>query len=114
MEEERYRQMTEMFRVLAHPARLSILNELRRAEACVCHLQAVLGRPQPYISQQLRVLREAGMIERYKRGLFVYYRLTDRRVERLLEAALGAAASEPPLSACVCPRCQTESSLPAV
>ncbi len=112
MEDERYRQATELLRVLAHPVRLRILDELRRTEACVCHLQAVLERPQPYISQQLRVLRQAGLIEWRKHGLFVYYRLADRRVERLLEEMLGATQSEPPAVSCSCPRCQSEAAPP--
>ena len=41
----------ELFRVLAHPARLAILAELRSGEQCVCHLEAVLY--QVYLSQQL-------------------------------------------------------------
>jgi len=105
MEESLYRQTIELFQLLAHPGRLSILDELRRGEACVCHLQAILCRPQPYISQQLRVLREAGVIESYKDGLFVYYRLVNPQVERLLTEALGPAGQPTPTLGCACPRC---------
>ena len=66
METRSYKQTAELFRILSHRARLRILDELRRGEACVCHLQAALERPQVYVSQQLRVLREAGVIESYK------------------------------------------------
>jgi len=68
----------------------------------VCHLQAVLGRPQAYVSQQLRVLRDAGMVADRKDGLLVYYRLANRRVERLLEEMLGPAgqATRPPDCPC--------------
>ncbi len=107
-----YREVARLFRLLSHPARLRILDELRRGEACVCHLQAILKRPQPYISQQLRVLREAGVIEGRKRGLFVYYRLSDERVERLLQDMLGPAGKPTPLPSCACPRCHDEESLP--
>ena len=100
-----YRQTIELFQLLAHPGRLSILDELRRGEACVCHLQAILRRPQPYISQQLRVLREAGVIESYKDGLFVYYRLASPQVERLLAEVLGLAGQPTPTLGCACPRC---------
>ncbi|HEY76188.1 MAG TPA: helix-turn-helix transcriptional regulator [Thermoflexia bacterium] len=102
---ESYRRAAQIFRLLAHPVRLHILDELRRGEACVCHLQAILKRPQPYISQQLRVLREAGVVEGIKRGLFVYYRLSDRRVEQLLEEILGPAGPPTPTPPCACPRC---------
>ncbi len=101
-----YHQAARLYRLLAHPARLRILDELRRAEACVCHLQAVLKRPQAYISQQLRVLREAGVVEGRKEGLLVYYRLADADVERLLEDMLGPAEEPTHISNCPCPRCQ--------
>jgi DNA-binding transcriptional ArsR family regulator len=100
-----YHQMAQLLSLLAHPVRLHILDELRRGEACVCHLQAILRRPQPYISQQLRVLREAGVIESYKNGLFVYYRLASPQVERLLTEVLGPAWQPTPTLGCACPRC---------
>lgn len=103
-----YRQAAQVFRLLAHPVRLRILDELRKGEACVCHLQAAIGRPQPYISQQLRVLREAGVIEGRQQGLFVYYRLADPRVRRLLDEALGSPAEPKPLPLCTCPLCRGE------
>lgn len=60
-------------------ARLRILDLLRRGEAGVCHLQAALGVPQPYVSQQSRVLREAGLVSQRREGLYIYYRLADAR-----------------------------------
>jgi len=52
MAQDSYRQAAQLYHLLSHPARLHILDELRRNEACVCHLQAVMGRPQAYVSQQ--------------------------------------------------------------
>jgi DNA-binding transcriptional ArsR family regulator len=105
MNENTYQQASQLFHLLSHTARLRILDELRRAEACVCHLQTVLDRPQAYISQQLRVLREAGVVTDSKQGLNVYYQLTDHQVEQLLENILGPAgeAARPP--SCPCPKC---------
>ncbi len=108
MEQNSYQRVTELFQLLSHPGRLHILDELRRGEACVCHLQATLRRPQPYISQQLRVLREAGVIESYKDGLFVYYRLASPQVARLLAEVLGPAGHPTPTVGCACPRCTGE------
>lgn len=101
----RYRQQARLFGLLAHPARLHILDELRRDEACVCHLQAVLARPQAYVSQQLRVLREAGVVVDSKEGLNVYYRLVDPRIERLLAQILGPGSEPGRPAACPCPKC---------
>ena len=106
MKEKPYRQATRLFHLLSHPARLRILDELRRHEACVCHLQTVLGRPQAYVSQQLRVLREAGVVADRKDGLLVYYSVADPQVEHLLEEMLGPAGEPTCVSGCPCPNCQ--------
>ena len=106
MSESTYQQPADLFHLLSHPARLHILDELRRDEACVCHLQTVLERPQAYVSQQLRVLREAGIVADRKDGLLVYYRLADRQVERMLEDVLGPAGERTCSPECPCPRCQ--------
>ena len=109
MKEDAYQRATEMFHLLSHPARLQILDELRRAEACVCHLQTVLERPQAYISQQLRVLREAEVVVPDKEGLNVYYRLVNQQAKHLLEEVLGPAGDPTRLLDCPCPYCQKES-----
>ena len=93
---------------MSHPARLQILDELRRDPACVCHLEAVLDKPQAYVSQQLRVLREASVVSDHREGLFVTYRLVDDQVEQLLEEVLGPAGERTEPVGCPCPRCDAE------
>lgn len=97
-DEKAYEDVAERLHLLSLPARLRIVDMLRRREECVCTLQKALGRPQPYVSQQLRILRKAGMVERHRGGRraegderYVYYRLADPWVRQLVEAALGAA-----------------------
>jgi DNA-binding transcriptional ArsR family regulator len=104
---KQYQSASELFGLLSHTPRLRILDELRRGEACVCHLQAVLDRPQAYVSQQLSVLRGAGVVTDRREGLFVYYRLSDPQVERLLEQALGPAGQPTPIAGCPCPHCES-------
>jgi DNA-binding transcriptional ArsR family regulator len=58
----RYTDAAVRFKALAHPVRLQILDMLRSGEVCVCHMEAVLGKRQAYISQQLMVLRDAGLV----------------------------------------------------
>jgi DNA-binding transcriptional ArsR family regulator len=110
MKRDSHRQATRLFHLLSHPARLRILDELRRDEACVCHLQTVLERPQAYVSQQLRVLREAGVVTARKDGLLVYYRLSDPRVTQLLKDILGPAGERTTPAACPCPKCTSHNS----
>ena len=74
----------------------------------MCHLQALLERPQAYVSQQLRVLREAGVVTDRKDGQLVYYRLDDPHVEQLIEHVLGPAEGTTPPANCPCPKCASE------
>jgi ArsR family transcriptional regulator len=101
-----YDRIAERFQLLAHPARLQILDELRRGEACVCHLQVVLDRPQAYVSQQLRTLREAGVVEDERDGLNVFYRVVDPQILELLGGSLGPPQEKRGLPACNCPKCE--------
>ena len=87
-------QLAAAFKVIADPARLRLLSLLASkpgAEACVCDLVEPLGLSQPTISHHLKLLFEAGLLEREKRGLWVYYRLVPDRLQ-ILRDALGAPA----------------------
>ena len=104
--EYQYRYLAEIFSALAHPVRLHILDMLRNGEMCVCEIEAAVNKRQAYVSQQLMVLRESGLVEACKRGLQVHYRLTDPMVERLLQLALkpesivdGSCCEQAPITA---------------
>jgi ArsR family transcriptional regulator, arsenate/arsenite/antimonite-responsive transcriptional repressor len=65
-------------RVLADPARLRLLSIIQAqpgGEACVCHLTEPLGLSQPTVSHHLKVLTQAGLLERDQRGRWAYYRV---------------------------------------
>ena len=101
-----YRKTTELFHLLSLDSRLRILDELRYGDACVCHLQHRLKRPQAYVSQQLRVLKDAGIVDDHKDGVNVFYRLADATARELLRVALGPVDVDRPVDpACPCPRC---------
>ncbi len=106
-----YRLPANLLKVMAHPARLRLLNALRDDEECVCHLTALLRQRQAYVSQQLMFLREAGLLEDRKEGLRVYYRIKDRRVLQVLDAVKALAGapdgleSEHAVTLCSCPKC---------
>ncbi len=103
---------TALFRALMHPTRLAILDLLRHGEQCVCHLEAHLGKRQAYISQQLMVLREVGLVDDQRDGLNVYYRVINPQVFALIDTAramLGVAVDTDQADGsqgnCPCPRC---------
>jgi ArsR family transcriptional regulator len=118
MGERGYQKQAQLFRALSHPVRLRILDILARQEACVCHLTAILEQRQPYVSQQLAMLREGGLVADRREGTLIYYRLADDHVASLLEEGKelvkdleGGELAFPPvpdeaLVNCPCPRCQ--------
>lgn len=100
-----------LFKTLMHPARLEILEALRDGEHCVCHLEAALGYRQAYISQQLSVLREAGLVQDRRDGWNNYYRVVQPRVYEVLDAAQTLTGIKPhrrKAAACPCPQCNLE------
>jgi len=86
---EHYEKKAALLKALAHPARLLIMDMLRRERMCICQLTAVLGKSQPYVSQQIRVLREAGLVTCHKSGTYKCYHIKDPEVEKLLDVLLG-------------------------
>ena len=116
-----YQIQAVTLKALAHPARIQILEVLAHEEACVCHLTTLLGLRQPYVSQQLMTLREAGLVLDRRDGLMIYYRLADSRVVDLLQlsrqlvmARTGARFPETPtgpVADCPCPSCAAATGL---
>ncbi len=79
---------------LAHPMRLALLEAIGSEGAYVTMLVQALGRPQPHVSRQLAVLREAGLVTTERQGTYVRYRLAEG-VPELLEALQRVAQSLP-------------------
>ena len=81
--------LADAFKVLADPARLQLLSCLAaqpEGEACVCDLIEPLGVGQPTVSHHLKMLNRAGLVEREKRGTWVFYRVVPERLESLRAA----------------------------
>ena len=112
-----FKAEARFFKLLMHPARLEILDELRKDEACVCHLKAKLGYRQAYISQHIMVLREAGVIQDRREGWNIFYHVTKPEIYQIMDAVSqrtetdrGARrrASGAPKTACSCPKCNPD------
>jgi DNA-binding transcriptional ArsR family regulator len=82
-----YDKQAKLFKALMHPARLAILDVLRDSEQCVCHLEYLLGYRQAYISQQLSVLRENGLVQDRRDGLNIYYSTAKADIYALIDQA---------------------------
>ncbi len=73
-----------LLKAVADPVRLQLLSAIRSSdagEACVCDLTPLVGLSQPTVSHHLKVLVEAGLLEREKRGTWAWFRLVPSRLD---------------------------------
>lgn len=77
----------ELFKAIAHPTRLEILQLLRSGERCVCEIFPALDIEQPNVSRHLSVLKKEGIVSSRKDGLKVIYRVNDESIYALLDLA---------------------------
>jgi DNA-binding transcriptional ArsR family regulator len=82
-------ELVEVYKALAHPARLRILAMLRGGELCVCQITAVLGLATSTVSAHLSELRRAGLVAERKDGRWVAYRLAEGEAQKPLLKQLG-------------------------
>src|ERR1700745_2263090 len=91
---EQAAQVAPLLKALAEPVRLRLMSLIAShpgGEACVCDLNDAFDLSQPTISHHLKVLHEAGLLDRDKRGVWVYYRARTGAL-----ASLGALIGDPP------------------
>jgi DNA-binding transcriptional ArsR family regulator len=98
---DRFAEAASLLRALANPVRLAIVDALEDGELCVHELvdALVAGHPmvtQPLVSQHLRVLRSAGLIDGTRRGREVAYRISDTHVSSIARDAVSHAAELAP------------------
>lgn len=78
--------LARTFKALSDPTRVRLVSMIAAAEgheACVCDLTDPIGLSQPTVSHHLKILMEAGLLTRSKRGTWVYYSLVPGALDRL-------------------------------
>jgi ArsR family transcriptional regulator, arsenate/arsenite/antimonite-responsive transcriptional repressor len=85
LSDDEARATAELFKALADPARVRIVNLLATSgePVCVCHLIEPLALSQPTVSHHLKKLTDAGLLEREQRGRWAYFSLKPKAVETL-------------------------------
>jgi ArsR family transcriptional regulator len=86
LDEEQAELLAHSFAALADPIRLRLLSHIAASdddEVCACDLVEPSGRSQPTVSHHMKVLVDAGLVEREKRGLWVWYRVVPARLDAL-------------------------------
>ena len=83
---EQAQEIAAIFKVLGEPARLQLLNYIAsqpNQEACGCDLIEPLGLSQPTVSHHLKVLYQAGLLDKQRRGNWIYYLINQESIEML-------------------------------
>ena len=88
-ENDAVRAAAELFKALSSPARLALLLQLERGPACVHELVEGSGASQSLVSQHLRVLRGAQLVQGDRRGKEVVYTLMDAHISHLVTDAIA-------------------------
>jgi ArsR family transcriptional regulator, arsenate/arsenite/antimonite-responsive transcriptional repressor len=94
---EQAEQVAPLLKALADPVRLRLMSLVAShpgGEACVCDLSDAFDLSQPTISHHLKVLHESGLLDREKRGVWVYYRARTQALASL-GALIGYPAASP-------------------
>ena len=85
--------LERLFRALADPTRLRLINLVAKQEVCVCYFVEVIGVPQPKISRHLAYLRRAGIVAARREGKWMHYKLvmpSDPHAAAILSATVDA------------------------
>ena len=76
-----------VFKALADPTRLKILECIEKGERCICEIIPYTGKSQPCVSQHLKVMKNAGVIDERKDGTKIMLSIADKNIFKLLEIA---------------------------
>jgi len=88
LRQDQAEQIAPLLKALADPVRLRLMSMIAShngGEACVCELTDAFNLSQPTISHHLKVLYEVGLLDRSKRGVWVYYRARSEALARLAQ-----------------------------
>ena len=86
----------ELLKAMGHPLRLALLVSMLEGPRCVHELVESTGATQPMVSQHLRVLRSADLLEREQRGREVVYAIADDHINHIVTDALDHVQTEGP------------------
>ena len=77
----------EIFKALADPTRLKILECIKDEEKCICEVIPYTGKSQPNVSLHLKVLKQAGLVNERKDGTKIMLSIADKNVFKLIDLA---------------------------
>jgi len=84
--EKLIRLKAKVFKALADPVRLKIIEFLRDGEKCVCEIIPHVDVAQPLVSRHLKILRDSGLVRVRKEGNRRYYSVSDSKIFKIIDA----------------------------
>ena len=75
----------DIFKALADPTRLKILECIRNGEKCICEIIPFTGKSQPNVSQHLNVMRRAGLIQEHKDGTRLLIKASNKKIYDIID-----------------------------
>jgi ArsR family transcriptional regulator len=75
----------DIFKALADPTRLKILECIRKKEKCICEIIPYTGKSQPNVSQHLKVLNHAGIINERKDGTRIMVKASNKEIYKIID-----------------------------
>lgn len=94
------KKTTALFKALAHDTRLRILNLLLGGEVCVCRIMEILHLPQSTASRHLGILKNAGLVEDRRDGIWVHYSLSKEQLPLALQVMEALGKHLPAIKQC--------------
>lgn len=83
------KEFIRVMKALSDPNRVRVLKLLQKGELCVCEIQKVLGLAQSTVSKHMKILEDAGMVEKNRQGTWMIYSLADGRESMYAETMLA-------------------------
>ncbi len=74
----------DVFKALADPTRLKILECIRDGEKCICKIIPYTGKSQPNVSQHLKVLKNAGIVDERKDGTRIMIKISNEEIYNII------------------------------
>src|SRR4030042_1404041 len=85
MNEKIQEMKADILSAMAHPIRLKIIEKLRQGPCCVCRIIPYVGGEQSNVTHHLAILKRAGILSSEKKGLEVWYEVTDPVIFEILD-----------------------------
>lgn len=85
MKKIKYETESEVFKALAHPLRLKLVDMLQKDDCCVTDIANSIKMPQSTVSQNLGILKKAGVIQPYKFGVKTCFKIKNGKITKMLD-----------------------------